>query len=82
MNSLFTTLASLLIILGIQQDKVYHFVAGALACTAVSVYEPKYCIGASIGVGLLKELWDIPRSGFDYDDWNATAFGGLVTYNF
>ena len=73
----------------IEQDKVKHFVAGALITSVVntSVYslnknkDNALFMGlvAGVGAGLVKELYDSQyRGGFDLRDLVATGFGSFA----
>ena len=73
----------------IEQDKVKHFVAGALITSVVntSVYsltknkDNALFMGlvAGVGAGLIKELYDSQyRGGFDLRDLVATGFGSFA----
>ncbi len=72
-----------------KDDKIKHFGAGMFfALTANSiVYDYShnvfqaslYGLGAAVGIGLGKELYDeFSYGGFDWNDWLATILGGVT----
>ena len=70
----------------IARDKKVHIIAGALAGFTggwlAYVFIHKYMIIAAVGLaliaGLLKEVYDIKKTGFDKMDLLATVIGGIV----
>lgn len=56
-------------------DKVYHFIAGAIASLILLGGYYGFLFAAIIGFA--KEVWDIKGTGFNKMDWLATAAGGL-----
>jgi len=70
----------------IARDKIIHFLAGFIAGFTggwlAYVFIHKYMIIAAILfaaiAGLLKEVYDIKRTGFDKVDLLATVIGGIV----
>ena len=72
----------------IARDKKVHIIAGALAGFTggwlAYVFIHKYMIIAAVGLaliaGLLKEVYDIKKTGFDKVDLACTVAGGFVAY--
>lgn len=66
------------------QDKVYHFIGGALLCIATGLVtgQPAAGIVAAIVVGIAKEVYDkVSRRGTpELLDAAATAAGGALGY--
>ena len=67
-------------------DKMLHFLVGFFlaSLTTVFVHDPTWGILTAIVAGFLKECYDkwIKKTRFDYLDWWATGFGGVVLYLF
>lgn len=85
-----TSLVSQTIDMGVKQDKLAHFGAGALvsSSTYTLIYKytksaPKsliYSTASAFLVGAAKEVYDKSNgNNFDTEDLLATAFGGLMT---
>ena len=63
----------------IAQDKILHLIAGGVTC-AMSYLAPlpvDLCLESAFVVGLAKEIYDIPRTGFDVEDLMFTTLGGF-----
>ncbi len=63
----------------IQQDKIKHFIAGAIASAFVYAItgSPILAFGASIALGIVKEVYDSRGHGtVEVLDAGATAVGG------
>ncbi len=78
-GAVFDTLASL------EKDKYVHFSAGVLISHGSYpvfknyVNEDKaflYSVGLTVAAGLGKEIYDVPRTGFNWADLVATSLGG------
>lgn len=65
----------------IQQDKIKHFIAGAIASAFVYAItgSPILAFGASVALGISKEIYDSRGHGaVEVLDAVATALGGVV----
>ena len=65
----------------IQQDKIKHFIAGAIASAFVYAItgSPTLAFGASVALGIAKEVYDSRGHGMvDVLDAVATVAGGVV----
>lgn len=65
----------------IPKDKALHFIAGMLttACVAIIPCLVNFAFAGAIVVGLIKEVRDeITYGGYDWKDFAATLFGGVI----
>ncbi len=65
----------------IQQDKIKHFIAGAIASAFVYAItgSPTLTFGASVALGIAKEVYDSRGHGtVEVLDAVATGLGGVV----
>lgn len=69
--------------MSIENDKIYHFIAGFILCVVFSIInDPITGIGGAIGAGIMKECYDeYQKDGsFDAYDMIATWIGGAVGF--
>ena len=71
----------------IEKDKYMHFSAGVLISHASYPFFKRYVnekrawlysFSLAVLTGIGKEIYDIPRTGFDMGDLAATALGGIT----
>ena len=74
-------LVNLFNLIGIYNDKLIHFIVGAIMCAVVGVFNASYGIAISVVAGILKEVYDYYDYGnYDYKDMLVTWLGGFVVF--
>ncbi len=69
----------------VEPDKMVHFTVGLIASEFVTerTGDPWKGCAAALGLGVLKELYDRPTTGFNTRDLLATGLGGCaLTWTF
>jgi len=65
----------------IRADLILHFLVGFFFATVVTTWLPPYtALIVAFIVGLLKELYDMNKTGFDWKDLVLTITGGFIAF--
>ena len=65
----------------IRTDYILHFLAGFFLATIVTTWLPPYtALIVAFVAGLLKEIYDIKKTGFDWKDLVLTTAGGFIAF--
>ena len=62
-------------------DKILYFLVAFFLATVATTWLPPYtALIVAFVVGLLKELYDMNKTGFDWKDLVLTTTGGFVAF--
>jgi hypothetical protein len=65
----------------IRQDLILHFLVAFFLATVATAWLPPYtALIVAFVAGLLKEIYDIKKTGFDWKDLVLTTAGGFIAF--